>query len=73
MLLCKTTAGKTYRIEKTDLQTELLDQLQARGIDGNTKFLVLDRRNTGAVVILCRSSRFALGSYYTTRITVQEA
>ena len=71
MLLSQTSPGQSYRIESMNLPSTLLSHLQARGITLDARLQVLDVRITGNVVILCRASRFALGSFYTQRIQVR--
>jgi len=73
MLLCHATSDNLYCIDHIDLPYHQLQKLQARGIVCGTQLKLMYKRRSGAVIVFCRMSRFALGKYYTSHIHVHTA
>ncbi len=72
MVLCETTVGGVYRIEKMDLTRAVEMRLKALGMVESTRIKILNRKRSGAVIFNVRGTRIAIGKDIAENITVKE-
>jgi ferrous iron transport protein A len=62
----------SYRVERMDLPQNVDRRLEALGMTGGTKILVMNKKKKGAMVIKVRGTRFAIGKNIAEHIEVRE-
>ena len=63
---------QNYRITSVQEQEKIQRRLEALGILGGTKLVVLNRKRNGSTIIKVRGSRWALGNEIAEGIEVEE-
>jgi ferrous iron transport protein A len=73
MTLHSATIGKTYTVKSLDLDTATKRRLEALGLTVGTKINILNRNHGGAVILMVRGSRLAIGAKIAETIHMKEA
>ena len=73
MTLHSATIGKMYTVKSLDLDTATKRRLEALGLTVGTKINILNRNHGGAVIVMVRGSRLAIGAKITETIHMKEA
>ena len=73
MTLNNARIGATYTVNSLKLDVATLRRLEALGLTQGTDICVLNRNREGAVILMVRGSRLALGAKITETIHAEEA
>jgi ferrous iron transport protein A len=65
--------GSIYTVKSISLDRAVMGRLEALGLTKETTIRILNRNRTGAVILLVRGSRLALGGKITEAIYIKEA
>lgn len=65
--------GNIYTVKSISLDRAVMGRLEALGLTKETTIRILNRSRTGAVILLVRGSRLALGGKITEAIYIKEA
>lgn len=72
MTLTEGQIGKTYIIQKMDVEERIMRRLEALGINESAAICVLNKKQ-GAMIVKVRSTRFAVGQMISDGIILEEA
>ena len=72
MKLYEGKIGTTYLVESVQVEDAINRRLEALGINENTPLLVMNKKNSGTMIIKVRGTRLALGRRITGGIEVKE-
>lgn len=61
MTLENAKIGIIYKVKSMDLEVAIKRRLEALGITRNTAVKVINRNNSGSIILMVRGSRLALG------------
>lgn len=64
--------GRTYLVKKVNLEGNIERRLEMLGMTDQVKFMVLNKKNQGAVIIKVRGTRFAIGKEIADAIEIEE-
>ena len=64
--------GTTYLVESVHVEDAINRRLEALGVNENTPLLVMNKKNSGTMIIKVRGTRLALGRRITGGIEVKE-
>ena len=67
-----TIYGATYMVESVHVDEAINRRLEALGVNENTPLLVMNKKNSGTMIIKVRGTRLALGKRITGGIEVKE-
>lgn len=73
MTLDKGNVGKLYVVEESHLPMQLEKRMEALGMTKGTRVRLIHKKKRGAIVLMLRGTRFALGKDVTASINVREA
>ena len=73
MTLHSARIGKTYTVKALDLDNATKRRLEALGLTVGTRINVLNRNHGGAVILMVRGSRLAVGAKIAETIHMKEA
>ena len=63
--------GKSYILKKIDLEGNVKRRLEVLGMTAGTRIDILEKKGKRAVIIRCRSSRFAVGGDFAAGMEVE--
>ena len=72
MKLYEGKIGTTYLVESVHVEDAINRRLEALGVNENTPLLVMNKKNSGTMIIKVRGTRLALGRRITGGIVVKE-
>ena len=72
MKLYEGKIGPTYLVESVHVEDAINRRLEALGVNENTPLLVMNKKNSGTMIIKVRGTRLALGRRITGGIEVKE-
>ena len=72
MKLYEGKIGTTYLVESVHVEDAINRRLEALGVNENTPLLVMNKKNSGPMIIQVRGTRLALGRRITGGIEVKE-
>lgn len=72
MKLIDGTIGESYQVKASHVPSELKHRLEALGLTMDAPVKILHKKRKGAMVILLRGTRFAIGSGIAKAVTVTE-
>ena len=72
MKLYEGKIGTTYLVESVHVEDAINRRLEALGVNENTPLLVMNKKNSGTMIIKVRGTRLALGRRITGRNEVKE-
>ena len=72
MKLYEGKIGTTYLVESVHVEDAINRRLEALGVNENTPLLVMNKKNSGTMIIKVRGTRLALGRLITGGIEVKE-
>ena len=72
MKLYEGNIGATYMVESVHVDEAINRRLEALGVNENTPLLVMNKKNSGTMIIKVRGTRLALGKRITGGIEVKE-
>ena len=72
MKLFEGNIGATYMVESVHVDEAINRRLEALGVNENTPLLVMNKKNSGTMIIKVRGTRLALGKRITGGIEVKE-
>lgn len=72
MTLAEGEIGQIYTVEHADLPLQVEKRMEALGMTQGTSLKIMHKKGKGALVILLRGTRFAVGRGITSKIQVQE-
>ena len=72
MKLYEGKIGTTYLVESVHVEDAINRRLEALGVNENTPLLVMNKKNSGTMIIKVRGTRLALGRRITGGIEVKE-
>ena len=72
MKLYEGKIGTTYLVESVHVEDAINRRLEALGVNENTPLLVMNKKNSGTMIIKVRGTRLALGRRITVGIEVKE-
>lgn len=72
MKLYEGNIGATYLVKSVHVDEAINRRLEALGVNENTPLLVLNKKNSGTMIIKVRGTRLALGRRITGGIEVKE-
>ena len=64
--------GRTYLVNKVNLEGNIERRLEMLGMTDQVKLMVLNKKNQGAVIIKVRGTRFAIGKEIADAIEIEE-
>lgn len=73
MILKNCHINAVYTVISMKLDRNVMSRLEALGLTKGTSIKILNRSRTGAVILIVRGSRLALGSKITEQIYIKEA
>jgi ferrous iron transport protein A len=73
MTLHSARIGRTYTVKALDLDNMTKRRLEALGLTVGTRINVLNRNHGGAVILMVRGSRLAVGAKIAETIHMKEA
>ena len=72
MKLYEGKIGTTYLVESVHVEDAINRRLEALGVNENTPLLVMNKKNSGTMIIKVRGTRLAFGRRITGGIEVKE-
>ena len=72
MKLYEGKIGTTYLVESVHVEDAINRRLEALGVNENTPLLVMNKKNSGTMIIKVRGTRLALGRRITGGIDIKE-
>ncbi|MCH1983972.1 ferrous iron transport protein A [Ruminococcus sp. OA3] len=72
MKLIEGEVDSSYRVVRMDLPLNVDRRLEALGMTGDSRVLVMNKKKRGAMVIKVRGTRFAIGKSIAEHIEVRE-
>lgn len=72
MKLYEGNIGSTYLVKSVHVDEAINRRLEALGVNENTPLLVMNKKNSGTMIIKVRGTRLALGRRITGGIEVKE-
>lgn len=72
MKLLEGEIGKKYIVRSVEIEEAITRRLEALGVNENTQIAVLNRKQSGTMIIKVRGTRLALGRRITGGIDVWE-
>lgn len=72
MKLYEGKIGTTYLVESVHVEDAINRRLEALGVNENTPLRVMNKKNSGTMIIKVRGTRLALGRRITGGIEVKE-
>lgn len=72
MKLIEGVVDSSYRVVHMDLPLNVDRRLEALGMTGDSRILVMNKKKRGAMVIKVRGTRFAIGKSIAEHIEVRE-
>ena len=72
MKLYEGNIGATYLVESVHVDDAINRRLEALGVNGNTRLLVMNKKKSGTMIIKVRGTRLALGRRITGGIDIKE-
>ena len=72
MKLYEGNIGETYLVKSVHVDEAINRRLEALGVNENTPLLVMNKKNSGTMIIKVRGTRLALGRRITGGIEVTE-
>lgn len=72
MKLYEGNIGKTYLVKSVHVEEAINRRLEALGVNENTHILVMNKKNSGTMIIKVRGTRLALGRRITGGIEISE-
>jgi len=72
MKLCEGRIGETYVVCSVMVSEAITRRLEALGVNENTRVSVLNKKQSGTMIIKVRGTRLALGKKITGAIEIEE-
>lgn len=73
MILKNAEIGGIYTVNSLKLERAVMRRLEALGLTRGTRIRILNRSRAGAVILMVRGTRLALGGRITEAIDIKEA
>lgn len=73
MKLYEGEIGRSYMVQSVTVEEAITRRLEALGVNENTRVSVLNKKQSGSMIIKVRGTRLALGKKITKGIEVREA
>ena len=73
MKLMEGEVGKKYIVRSVVVEETITSRLEARGVNEKTQIAVLNKKQSGTMIMKVRGTRLALGRRITGGIEVEEA
>ena len=73
MTLLEGKIGETYVVQKTTLPLQVEKRMEALGMIQGTQIKIIHKKGRGALVILLRGTRFAVGKGIVSSIEIEGA